>query len=331
MYAVRILAAGVLAALLAEVARPQGSSDPAPLEVGDPAPPLRAKEWVKGAAVDLVQVRGKHVVVLEFWATWCKPCVAAIPELTALQKRYQDRGLLVIGVNSGDEKLAVARKFVAQQGERMAYTVALEEPHDRPTYDAYMKAVGAKAIPYAFVIDKDGRLAWHGDPRADGLEHVLEQIFAGRYDRAAARERIAEQRRRRQAREKAAGLINQYVELCLSKNRTDEADQLGRQIMTLIEQDAVMLERLAREIAVGEGLRRRDLKLARHAAELAHELTRGGDARVLGTYAYVLWEDGEQARAVELLKKAVELAKSDQALHEELRQALQGYEEKLRK
>ena len=65
------------------------------LNIGDPAPPLRVKEWLKGMPLREYE-RGK-VYVLEFWATWCVPCRAAMPHLSELARKYRDE-VTVIGI-----------------------------------------------------------------------------------------------------------------------------------------------------------------------------------------------------------------------------------------
>src|SRR3954465_3678232 len=94
-----MLAAALLSCAMwsatASAAAPKESG--ATLKPGDTAPPLAVSKWVKGEPVKKME-KGK-VYVLECWATWCGPCVAAIPHVTELQKKFKDKDLIVIGMN----------------------------------------------------------------------------------------------------------------------------------------------------------------------------------------------------------------------------------------
>jgi thiol-disulfide isomerase/thioredoxin len=145
-------------------------------QLGDAAAPLQIAGWVKGKPVDLAALKGKQAVVVEFWATWCGPCRQSIPHLTALQRKFKN--VVFIGVT--DEAPDVVKKFVANMGDQMDYTVAVD--NDKKTSDAYMKAFGENGIPHAFVVDKQGRVAWRGHPIDSGFEEVLAEITAGKHD-----------------------------------------------------------------------------------------------------------------------------------------------------
>ena len=71
------------------------------LRLGDPAPPVRASKWLNGGEVK--RFESGRVYVVEFWATWCGPCVGVMPLLTTLQAEYGKQGLTVIGVTARDE------------------------------------------------------------------------------------------------------------------------------------------------------------------------------------------------------------------------------------
>jgi thiol-disulfide isomerase/thioredoxin len=160
-------------------------------DLGDAAKPLQIAAWVKGKPVDLAAAKGKQVVVVEFWATWCPPCRASIPHLTEMQKKFKD--VAFVGVS--DEALVTVKRFVEKMGNKMDYTVAVDTA--KKTSAAYMGAFGIDGIPYAFIVDKAGRIIWHGHPM-DNLEKSLEEVVAGKFDlekskkRAAARKKVEE-------------------------------------------------------------------------------------------------------------------------------------------
>jgi cytochrome c biogenesis protein CcmG/thiol:disulfide interchange protein DsbE len=113
----------------------------------DPAPEFKLKD-LAGRDVSLEASRGK-VVLLNFWATWCGPCRAEIPELVALQNRYRDR-LQIIGLVVDDDDEKEIRKVIESEG--INYPVALANPETRFAYG------GIAALPTVFVVNSDGRV-----------------------------------------------------------------------------------------------------------------------------------------------------------------------------
>src|SRR6516225_6973214 len=151
-----LAAVAVLLGAAALAARAEG------LGVGDKAPALEVKEFVKGDAVDKFD-KGK-VYVVEFWATWCGPCRATIPHLTELQKQHKD--VTFIGVSVWENDQAKVQPFVKEMGDKMDYRVALDSvPAGKPRGDGamaqgWMTAAGQDGIPTAFIINGEGRVAW---------------------------------------------------------------------------------------------------------------------------------------------------------------------------
>ncbi len=153
-------------------------------ELGDPAAPLKIAEWIKGGPVNLADARGKQIVVVEFWATWCPPCRTSIPHLTELAKRYKDRDVVIVGIS--DEQASVVRPFVEKMGANMDYVVAIDD--NNATAEGYMRAYDQNGIPHAFVVDKAGRVVWHGHPMG-GLDQALERVLSGKLDLDKERKR----------------------------------------------------------------------------------------------------------------------------------------------
>ena len=172
----RMLAASLILTLAA-AARAAGS-----LSVGDPAPKLHVKEFVKGDPVKSLE-KGKLYVV-EFWATWCGPCRASIPHLTEMAKKNKD--VTFIGVSVWEQNQDKVKPFVEDMGDKMDYRVAMDDvPEGKKGNDGvmaktWMTAAEANGIPTAFVIDKDGMIAWIGHPME--MEKSLEKIVAGKWD-----------------------------------------------------------------------------------------------------------------------------------------------------
>ena len=186
-------------------------------ELGDSAPPLEIAEWIKGEPVDWNHAKGKNVIVVEFWATWCGPCRVSIPHLTDLQRRFAERGVLIVGVS--DESAAQVRPFVDGMGDKMDYPVAIDR--EGKTGQAYMAAFGVSGIPHAFVVDREGRIAWHGHPMS-GLEQVLDRLAANTFDLAVERKRLTGQRQ-----------VQQYLEMALRGDDDAKLDALAKEILAV--------------------------------------------------------------------------------------------------
>ena len=159
---------------------------PPSVNLGDPAPPLRIGAWLKGTPVQKFE-KG-HVYVLEFWATWCKPCIAAMPHLSALARQYRDK-VTIIGMDVYEGKntsksVDKVKAFVDSMGHRMDYAVAAED--NNFTVADWIEATGEKnsGIPRTFVVNAEGRLAWIGHPK--DLDKVLPQIVNNTWDVKAA-------------------------------------------------------------------------------------------------------------------------------------------------
>jgi thiol-disulfide isomerase/thioredoxin len=101
-----------------------------------------------GREISFSSLRGK-VTIINFWATWCPPCRAEIPDLIALQQKYGDR-VQVIGISEDEGGPDVVKRFVAQHN--INYPIAMMSPELERLFP------GIAALPTSFIVDRDGRL-----------------------------------------------------------------------------------------------------------------------------------------------------------------------------
>jgi len=145
------------------------------------------KDWLNGVRVgmllpghDAVVVQGAWrtdapLTLVDFWATWCAPCIAAIPELNAMAERFATRGLQLIGVTA--EEPDVALPVVQRKGMRYAVVAGGREP-----LSATLKI---RALPYALFVDASGVIMWRGSP--DKIDDALIESLLAKAEAVAAK------------------------------------------------------------------------------------------------------------------------------------------------
>jgi len=138
---------------------------------GDPAPPLNLEKLLQAPADAVASwdaLKGK-VVVLEFWATWCGPCIEAVPHLNELADEFKEKGVQFIAIT--DEKEPVVQPFLKRKAMRA--WVGLDT--DRSMFKDY----GVSGIPHSVVVGTNGVIAWVTHP--DGLSAALiNNVLAGK-------------------------------------------------------------------------------------------------------------------------------------------------------
>ena len=115
---------------------------------GNPAPSFTARTF-DGKVTRLSDLKGRPVV-LDFWATWCRPCRASMPHLSTMQERYRSRGLVVIGLAVDDGDPGRVRTFVDKLG--VQFKVAMADEHVLDDYGPI------RSIPTTFFIDRRGQV-----------------------------------------------------------------------------------------------------------------------------------------------------------------------------
>lgn len=102
---------------------------------------------LNGAPVDSLQALKGEVLYVDFWASWCPPCIQSFPFLTGLQQEYGERGLRVVGVNL-DEKIADAEKFLSDYPAGFTIVADLSKQ--------CAKEFDVIAMPSSYLIDREG-------------------------------------------------------------------------------------------------------------------------------------------------------------------------------
>ncbi len=193
----------------------------AELTIGSKAPAIDIEHWLSDGGGHFKPVKdfekGK-VYVVEFWATWCGPCIHSMPHIVQVQKEYLDKGVQFISVS--DEDLETVETFLERKvpkniagslnhdagGEdeseesdkdsekadadeeltfsKLTSSYCLTTDPDESVKREYFEAAGEMGIPSAFIVGKTGEVEWIGHPME--MDEPLAAVVAGKWDRDAA-------------------------------------------------------------------------------------------------------------------------------------------------
>ncbi|MCC6650742.1 MAG: TlpA family protein disulfide reductase [Candidatus Eisenbacteria bacterium] len=132
--------------------------------------PAFAVKTVDGKTLKLSDLRNKPVIV-DFWATWCGPCRASMPDLNEMQARYGAKGLTVIGLSVDETGPAPVKRFATQLGVRFTIAMANDD-----ILDAYGPI---RSIPTTFFINRKGEIVRRVIGRIDSetMNHYVQEIM----------------------------------------------------------------------------------------------------------------------------------------------------------
>lgn len=285
------------------------------LTVGDMAPAMTVDKWVRGEPITGFE-RGK-IYVVEFWATWCGPCIDGIPHLTELQSKYKDKGVTIIGVTAPDRRntLEAVEKMVAEQNAKSQMTYSVAWDSSKKTSEAYMKAAMQGGIPCAFIVDREGRVAYIGHPMQ--MDDALAGTVKGDWD-------VSKERARYEAEQVKDRRFNTFMRNLVG-GKPDDAYAVAEQVLADCKDEPSMLNMIAWTIVDPNGrVTKPNVEIAMKAVSRANELTEGQQPSILDTLSRVHFVKGDVDKAIEVQQKAISLSE-DESEKAELRKALDEY------
>ena len=337
----------------------EDSEDSSELVIGDPAPMIAISKWINGEPVTAYVP--EKVYVVEFWATWCGPCLKSMPHIASLQAEYGDR-VTFVGVTAEDD--ATVTKFMtnlAGQGDKtwsevLTYRIATDD--DGKTNNVFMNASGQAGIPCAFIVGKTGNIEWIGHPME--IDSPLKQIVEGSWDSALAKKTALETKALDKAfrivgpkldEAMAAGdiagaivlldemlkqfpgnstLLKTRFKIAMQVPLFDEANKSAKMMADVAGEDVRILDDVAWMLATATDKPGLDLELALSTIQRAVELTKEQDISVLETIARVHSRIGNVAEAIAFQTKAVD-ASADADQKQRLAVGLEKYKSAAKK
>jgi thiol-disulfide isomerase/thioredoxin len=181
---------------IAQVERPLAASRKLTEMIGKPAAPLKVEEWVNGSPLTDKDLKGK-VVLLDFWAVWCGPCIATFPHLREWHEKYADKGLVIIGLTGyynfkwdEDAEKATRSEGEVPKADERQMLAKFAKSHDLAhrfaitADDSMAEYYGVSGIPHVVVIDRAGTVRMmkvgSGEENARVIGELIEKLIAAK-------------------------------------------------------------------------------------------------------------------------------------------------------
>lgn len=204
------------------------------LMVGDPAPPLKYFKWLQGPN-PITKLESDKIYVIEFWATWCGPCIAAMAHLSELAEKYEGKidfiGCDVMenaygGAKDQEAYFSKVTRFTEDQYKmgRMTYNVIMDNSAEDMNKN-WLQAAGISGIPSSFVVSH-GKIAWIGHPHY--IDSILVAVLDGEFDIQAEREKQLE-------RLKSGNQRNAAQEEAIAAYKAAEKEKDYKKALSLID------------------------------------------------------------------------------------------------
>ena len=168
--------------------------------------------WLQGEPIKSWEK--DHVYVFEFWATWCGPCLAAMPHMEELHQALDSTGRVhIVGVNVSDRKSPdELKKFLANRPKKVTYTIAVDVNNARSSA-VWLNPLKVRGIPFVIAV-KNGKLIWKGHPVRLN-ESMIREMLKPEFD--AAKFNVSPEEKDRQERAAYISIYNSLNELLKEK------------------------------------------------------------------------------------------------------------------
>jgi thiol-disulfide isomerase/thioredoxin len=345
------LRSAVLVVLMFTGSLTSAAEDDGPtLTIGSAAPVLDIEHWVQdgdGKFKPVTEFGKGKVYIVEFWATWCGPCIASMPHISELQHTYADKGVQVVSVS--DEPLETVEKFLAKnvRGEtdrtyaELTKNYCLTTDPDESVYKDYMAAAGQNGIPTAFIVGKSGLVEWIGHPMT--IDDALKAVVDDSWDRVAFAEELKQQEalkamlaefsRLMRAGDVEAGakLLDEAIEASPAKGRnnllmmkvqvllsTEQAAAVGPVVSEMLKSASSpeAVNRITWQIYKfserGADIDEKTLQICLRATAAAAKKSKGAEkGQILDTMAHLHHAMGNLDKAIAVQKRAVKFAEGE--------------------
>jgi thiol-disulfide isomerase/thioredoxin len=312
----------VVAALSWQSAAAQDATADDLLTIGSDAPALDVEHWVQDGEGKFGKVtkfeKGK-VYVVEFWATWCGPCIMSMPHIVDTQQKYAGKGVQIVSIS--DEPLETVEEFLERElppniaseskditnFKELTKSYCLTTDPDGSSSKEYMAAAGQNGIPCAFIVGKDAKVEWIGHPME--MDEPLDQVVNNKWDRekfgTEFKERQEQERIMQEAQTQVLGLVR--------KKKFPEALAKLDEFVAKANRADMKLNLLMFKINLHQAANSEPAEV-NGTFESLFELV-ADDPMMSNQIAWTVWEMSDAGRidSKDLLKRARDLAKNASA------------------